>query len=693
MKKRKIIALILSLVLLLSSAIPAAAYSVFNTQYTYDKSDFSWLRDLIVKEDMTSLSGLSKRSQLKAVTNYPYTENKDTFSEKINNYAILYSLDSTMTDAAYLYALSLAENFAQNSVSSDKSDDFIKAYIISSGVEWPDGENADSSETKIAARIVYALMTGDSGFTVAPGTGLYDAFEAYISKIFGVDKSVILKMASGGSVSNLKDFVFAACRYALYRAGYDVDANTSDEETARLVAVMTVKTQGITINEKTATADEIKSKYLAAVLDKIYGVNADPDEVWKAKENGDLPLYMIKVIGKENGVTVSSKSSYEDAFNTVLTKTDVFKIKDGDFYSDIFEYNISLEYKRSSIWINPETASSDSVVTINGERVNQKNYSRISIDPKKEKQTVEIKVDYTGTDSGSKTSVYKINITQGKKEAPAVNTISSALSSVSSLITNVSNDLTDGGKTITPTSTTFASLVSSIPFALPGRVISIASLLIPNTEDVLDLGSDFLTTFFGYFNQISSGKTSVSSNVNSNSIGGVGGLDAYNNSSSSGNVLSVNFEKSGIPGYSATVAAANSGAVSSDAKTANQVIISNDALQADANKTQAVQQAAAQTKSSSLLISDPKTATVVICSLIVLFGACFFIFYKIVDMKAQNGEFRLAPIRGERKEKRISNPQKQVEKYRRYRKSGGAVEGKVRKAAKKKKDGKDNFTR
>ena len=240
MKFKKLTAIFLTALIFitaLSAGINAAALVMCETQYSYDKADMSWLKDLIIKEDMTSIGGLSKRNTYTPKAKYPYRETAASFKEEVAYYQALYTLDEDMANVIYLYMLELTKSFADSVNVTEYSDEFIKDYLESLGIVYPSGSE-NSEETKIVARALFALITNDEDFTVKRGTGLYEAFTDYFSDITGVNVSSIIKFDQDGNLTGLKEYVLAACRFMLYQAGYDVDKDTSEKEVYRLVAIM-----------------------------------------------------------------------------------------------------------------------------------------------------------------------------------------------------------------------------------------------------------------------------------------------------------------------------------------------------------------------------------------------------------------------------------------------------------------------
>lgn len=535
MKGKKIAAVFLAVIMLtgiISSGLSASAILTVETQYSYDAANPSWLKDMIIKEDMTSIGGMSERVEFQAKAKYPYRETAESFSEEISYYKMLYTLDENMANAAYLYLLDLAESFAQ-SAGSGYSDEFIRSYLESLGIVYPSGNAGNSTETKIVARAFFAIVSKDDGYVVSKGAGLYEAFTAYLSTLLGVSGNSIIKFDSDANLSSLKEYVLAACKYVLFSAGYSVSADTPEEEVYRLIAIMTIRAQGISIDSATASFSEIKNKYLCAMMCKIYGVSIDTASFESAAESSKLDFYMLQLIGKKNGVTVKDSLSYDEAFKLVCEKTDYFNIEKGEFYADIYEYDVPLKYKRGTIWIYPQTlgvtSESDGTsvsVSINGSKVRENYYSEVKLDSEKSGETVMINVDYTDANGKKSSSSYKLNVIQGSSSVVQQNTVSKALSGVKDVVQQVLEEL--------GMDSSIAGIVKNIPFELPQRFLNITSLLIPNFGSG-SAGSGFLQKLFGY-------AFGNDSNVDSDKIGGVGGLDSFNGSNSA---LSMDFTVNG----------------------------------------------------------------------------------------------------------------------------------------------------
>lgn len=612
MKLKKLIAVFMTAVMLftvVSCGMSAQALVMAETQYTYDSPNLSWLKDIIVKEDMTSLDGISQGSTIVAKPQYPYNATAETFREEVANYQMLYTLDENMANVIYLYMLELTLTFA-NATDKSYSDEFIRSYLESLGIVYP---SAESEETKIIARAFFSIITKDEGYVVKRGTGLYEAFTAYISEILGVNINMILRFDSDSDMSDLKEYVVAACKYMLYSAGYNVTKDTPEEEVYRLIAIMTIRAQGISIDSGTATFEEIKNKYLCAIICKIYDVSIDTKGFDNAVKNDNLAFYLLQLIGKENGVTVRDSVSYDTAFDIVSKNTTFFNLEEGEFYADVYEYDVKLKYKRDTLWLYPQTigVTSESEGTkvdvfINGNDVRENYYVDVAIDKNAETVPVIITVEYTDKTGAKISSSYKLNIFQGATESVQGSTISDAFNGVTDFVDKVLGDM--------GTDSSIADIISKIPFEIPQRVLSIATLLLPNFDgNSLGIGS-FLAQIFGY-------AMGNDSNVNTDNIGGVGGLDAFGQSGNSSQ--SMDFGKLNIGNLDL-----NMGNGTPPIIPADTVILPDEQVSypSDLSVTD-------DGNWFEDLMSNTTSVILFIVALVVIFGACLGLFMKLFAAK------------------------------------------------------------
>jgi hypothetical protein len=181
---------------------------------------------------------------------------------------------------------------------------------------------------------------------------------------------------------------------------------------------MTIRTAGIAIDSETATTEEIRHKYLAAMLGTQYSVTIDPAAFKKELDKGNAPYYLLQRMAYEDSkVTISAKKhSYEECFKIVLQKTHRFDLED-EFFSDIFEYDIYLDNIRKNISVNTNPVTkSGTTISINGVDVTAGSYAVVEL-AGKAKETITIICKNT-TNKKTNQTVYKVNVHQGVTEAP-----------------------------------------------------------------------------------------------------------------------------------------------------------------------------------------------------------------------------------------------------------------------------------
>ncbi len=395
-----------------------------NTQYKYEENDPSWLRQLVIKEDMLSTSGLINEEVLHPVCDYPYTTDAPHFKAQVEEYIELYTLDDNSQRAAYLYLLEQlgALDIIANPETSDKSKvEWLKEH----GIIITEEDEKDPDK-KLMISALYALMQNDFYYVIKgerldipKGTPLEEAVVMYLMALSGDGSQLtdfVLKFFNKASVGNLDDYIYYTSLMALYTQGYVSPfeiPTISRDEVYRRVAIMTIRTAGIAIDAETATTEEIRHKYLAAMMSTQYSVTVDPAALKKALDKKTAPYYILQRMAYEDSkVTISStKYSYEECFKLVLQKTNRFDLEN-EFYSDIYEYDIYLDNIRSNISVNPNPISKSGVsISINGVDVTGGSYAVVQL-AGKAKETITI-VSRQATGKDVETSIYKVNVHQG----------------------------------------------------------------------------------------------------------------------------------------------------------------------------------------------------------------------------------------------------------------------------------------
>lgn len=434
-KQSKVLSFILTVIVTLAVLCPSAFAREFapvidatnigvQTQYKYEENDPSWLRQLTIKEDMLSSNGLMSEEVLHPVCDYPYTADAPYFKAQVEEYIEIYTLDDDSQRAAYLYLLKQvgALSIIANPETSDKS----KAdWLREQGIIITEEDEKDPDKVLMISAL-YALMQNDFYYVITgerlnipEGTPLEEAVVMYLMALSGDSSTLtqfIFKYFGTASVGNLDDYIYYTSLMSLYTQGYVSPfeiATISRQEVYRRVAIMTINGYGIAIDAENATTEEIRHKYLTAMLGTQYSVTLDPTAFKKALNKDLAPYYILQRMAYEDAnVTISqTKYTYEECFKIVLQKTDRFDLEN-EFYSDIFEYDIYLDNIRSNISVNPNPISKSGVsISINGVDVTSGAYAVVELTGKAKETITIVSRQTTGKDV--ETSIYKVNVYQG----------------------------------------------------------------------------------------------------------------------------------------------------------------------------------------------------------------------------------------------------------------------------------------
>jgi len=423
------------------------------TQYEYEENNPSWLRQLIVKENMLSVDGIVTEKALYPVSKYPYTSDAPSFKEEIDEYVEIYTLDEESQKAAYIYVFQ--QLGALSIIADPEATDQSKAdWLREQGVIITKEDEQDPNSILMISAL-YALWKNDFFYviegeriTIPPGTKLEAALMMYMVA-FGNDERSLLafvnKYFDVTEIISLEDYVYYTALFALYTNGYVSSreiVTIPRNEAFRRLAIMSISNAGIAIDVNSATDEEVQIKYLAAMLGVQYNVTLDPDSTFKANRNGTVHYYMIQRMAYEDKkITISSsKYTYEEAFDIVLKKTNRFDL-DKEFYSDIYEYDLHLDHFRKLIYINPTPIDNGFLtVTINDQKVNLNQYAKVPLnsDPT---QILLINVQYNG--DTKKNTTYRLNVYQGTTPPDDEN--------VTGIISNVGVDIVPNlNNTVTP---------------------------------------------------------------------------------------------------------------------------------------------------------------------------------------------------------------------------------------------------
>ncbi len=433
-KTAKLFSLIIAVVLILTAIIPSAFAKEFapkidatnlgvQTQYAYSENNVSWIRKIAVKEDLLSVEGIATEATLHPVTNYPYTTDAAHFKSEVEESTKNYTLDEESQKAAYYYVLQqigALTVFTEPTTSDQTKADWLRDNGI---VITPEDEKDPDKILMISA--LYAMMRNDlyyvytgNKYEIPAGTPLEDALIQYVIALSGQENSLtafMVKFFGSTSIGSFEDYIYYTSLMALYTNGYvsiKEIPQISRGEVFRRVAIMTIRTYGLSIDAEKATTEELQQKYLTAMLGTQYKVSLDPSSLVNASNDKGIAYYILQRMAREDSnITISSKKhNFEQCFDIVLKRTKRFNLEN-EFYSDIYEYDVFLENNRSSININPTPLTGNATVQIDGKAVVAGQYAEVKL-KNVALQTINVICSYT-VNKKTTSSTYKFNIHQG----------------------------------------------------------------------------------------------------------------------------------------------------------------------------------------------------------------------------------------------------------------------------------------
>lgn len=323
------------------------------TKVYVDKKDYNyaWIDDVVMRDSSSSVVPLV----LHPVTNYPYSHTADEFVDECNNYAALFNTSDGILQSSFYKTLSTAYYtlLASGAIKSDEQT--MRAYNESQGITYPYSQN---SMTHIYTTLVYALLKSNIASSVLKqqvdiprGTTIEGAVVAYLSKVCGMNVPA--------TVDSIEGFAYLfANQYVLEEANLPVSKDPSKDEVYYWVKVLAADKQGYSVSKTTpyakVTQEEEKNvtnSYFASILTTKYGVYISPDLLEMALL-GDKETNIPKLVLKSMLDSVNTKYSNSESIDSLFDKAKqegFFELED-DFYSDIYDYEVTVSNNSTEVW-------------------------------------------------------------------------------------------------------------------------------------------------------------------------------------------------------------------------------------------------------------------------------------------------------------------------------------------------------
>ncbi len=412
---------ILLYALALALAIPAAG--LFGAKAATREAEpsyngYAWLEELYAREP----SGGYRLCTFVPVTSNPYSRTCEEFKREVAQMTAAYPIENNAVEQGYYALLKTAASTAQAAGATDDYERQKQWLESEAGIVFPAAETED---TRLYATVLYAALKYPSASALAGktldiprGTSLEKAVVIYIDTVTDAGGRVPETRAD-----NLREYAAESMRVTLMKNGYAVDDSTGYDYIERLYTVYLIRKSGYQIDSDAPDA-QINSYYFAVLINQKYGVMVAPAPLAAALGQAEgerakaVQILILRSMAQEKGGAVSAGMSVEEAFEKVRSMG-WFALKDG-FYSDIYSYNVNMQYKNDYIYLTPvsylghrnSAAAAYVTITFNGVKVPDKTPVKVALDSTKASGNVEIAVTYAkGSVFSEKT--YQVKFIQG----------------------------------------------------------------------------------------------------------------------------------------------------------------------------------------------------------------------------------------------------------------------------------------
>lgn len=434
---KKVLSLVMALTVLFAVTVcplTASAYSSVSsliptidpgetrrdTEYSY-----AWLDNLIVRDDAMAVVATTV---VPKPTDYPYSHTFPEFVEEVKAYCELNTLDENTVASTYEELMTMVYYTV---VALGMTDDYdvMAKYLRDYGISTPDSPD---SEDKMNVAVTYAAIKYNAVYaiygkevSIPKGTTAEGAAIIILSSLSGMMLPSGVNTYTGLAVHSVKNFVTefedlpvsknpdsAEVFYwakIIVASSYDADDDDSPEYDVPKYAYDVVGEED---------KEAVDYAYFATILNTAYDVTLDPDALKAAhlsSDDMDIQKLILETMLTERNITFYSTDTAEDLFDLACL-AGCFNLEE-EFYSDVFNYDITVAQNREKIWFTPfsvadqlDGGSVEAVsMTINGSEAGHNKTTGVALDPSKKQETIALTVNYNDG-SRSDQAVYVFNI-------------------------------------------------------------------------------------------------------------------------------------------------------------------------------------------------------------------------------------------------------------------------------------------
>ncbi len=375
MNLKKMAYVLLSLLLVVCLSI--CAFPVFaGTANNESEENPAWLSDIYVRESSTDFVKNPMVPRSEGI----YSRTLGGFRKEVAELKKVATMTADDLGDAYVKVITqIYQLIDQTGIFDDY--DVMKSYLQTEHkIVFPDD---DSAVNKTYVAVAYACLKYD---LLYPVLGIH--FD--VPDGTSINRTVVLIAAAlmgdtvPADVETIEEYAILNIKKTLIENGYKVSENADADEIYSLYKIMMAEKQGYRIaNQDVANYTQKDKNYLtgaytAALIKMTYAVAPTPEDaliVVTSSDKDAMPALILGLMIESKGESTLNDNTLEDLFRHAC-RLGLFDL-DNEFYSDIYEYDVYLDYNCKSIWITPFAFATElgsdktqyAKITINGTAV------------------------------------------------------------------------------------------------------------------------------------------------------------------------------------------------------------------------------------------------------------------------------------------------------------------------------------
>jgi len=430
-------------------------------------AEYAWLEDVMIRESPASILC----NDLVPIDDYPFSTTLDGFRRSVKNFLDILGKEkdpvAMFEDFIFIFE---QVQIGLRAIGVTASEYEQRVWLEDEyGIIFPNGDDVTIYDSMMT-NMLYLLLRFEIGqalfgitdFTVPAGVLLEEAavaaMKAYLEVNLELDDFDANMLAD---IVTLNGLVIEVMRTYMETQGTNVPSNASDSEIVSAFIIEMARHAGYTNmpDPGTMLEEQLKAYELGAEIFLRYGVMCEAGAIIKALEAKDPAEALARVIletmvrekASANVVAQIPQMTDEELFTQtlILHYFDLGKnsfvsvigsafgsgrrrnegLGNGrDFYSDIYEYNVQLNYRRSSFYLSawsfaplmmPTGSTKNATLKVNGVEAPLARAIKIDLDPDIREQYVDLEVSYVDRANGiNQTRHYIFNIFQGMVAPP-----------------------------------------------------------------------------------------------------------------------------------------------------------------------------------------------------------------------------------------------------------------------------------